>query len=73
MGEKKKMDKVTEKILEGLREKIVKEMIDANITTAKKDSSALQDYPKIVEYLINQLADKRMKLGIATKSRPDKW
>ena len=73
MGEKKKMDKVTEKILEGLREKIVKEMIDANITTVKKDSSSLQDYPKIVEYLINQLADKRMKLGIATKSRPDKW
>ena len=73
MGEKKKMDKVTEKILEGLREKIVKEMIDANITTGKKDSSALQDYPKIVEYLINELADKRMKLGIATKSRPDKW
>ena len=73
MGEKKKMDKVTEKILEGLRDKIVKEMIDANITTGKKDSSSLQDYPKIVEYLINQLADKRMKLGIATKSRPDRW
>lgn len=41
MGEKKKMDKVTVKILEGLREKIVKEMIDTKITTGKRDSSAL--------------------------------
>jgi len=73
MGEKKKMDEVTEKILEALREKILKEMIDAHITTGKKDIGSLQDYPKIIEYLMNELADKRMKLGIATKSRADKW
>ena len=73
MVEKKKADKVTEKILEGLREKILKDMIDAHVVSEKKDSMSLQDYPKVVEYLINQLAEKRMKLGIATKSRPDKW